>query len=285
MDLDTLRAAIVGVFPELAESDFALLTAGWDCVAVDVDDRLIFKFPRHRDGREALLGEAALLDAIRPAVTIPIPQLNVHVGPPLFSWHCKIRGEHLLTEQYEALGQGDRQRLAADLALFYAQLHHLDARYMGTAGAKAIEPWLSAEEILRRARPIASADLWAYAERTIEAWQQLPTDPHGTVFGFFDGHGWNMAFDYSHKRLNGMYDFGDAGFGSLQQEFIYSNWISADLTQRIVGEYELVTGLALDRERINILTGVIRLSELAQLGDDDEHADLIWKSTLDWAAR
>jgi hypothetical protein len=50
----TLRAAITGSFPELSDSEFAFLTAGWDCVAVDVDDRLIFKFPRHDAAEKAL---------------------------------------------------------------------------------------------------------------------------------------------------------------------------------------------------------------------------------------
>jgi hypothetical protein len=44
-----------------------------------------------------------------------------------------------------------------------------------------------------------------------------------------------------------------------------------DLTQRIVAEYEALTGRALDHERIALLTGVHRLSELAQLANDPTH--------------
>ena len=47
MDLDALRSILTDAFPELSGSEFIIHTAGWDCVAVDVDDRLIFKFPRH----------------------------------------------------------------------------------------------------------------------------------------------------------------------------------------------------------------------------------------------
>ncbi len=96
----------------------------------------------------------------------------------------------------------------------------------------------------------------------------MPPDPHGVTYGFFDGHGWNMAFDATAQRLNGVYDFGDSGFGQLQQEFIYSNMISPDLTERIIGRYETLTGRALDRERIALLFEVLRLSELAQNVDD-----------------
>lgn len=280
---EKLRAAITGSFPELSDSEFTLLTAGWDCVAVDVDDRLIFKFPRHDAAEKAVVSEASLLAIIRPAVTMPVPDLTIHPGPPLFSRHIKLRGEHLLTRQYELLPAEPRQRLAAHMALFYAQLHGLNARYVEAAGAGPIKPWLLSEDILRRVWPASRLRL--YADQTIAAWEQLPADPYGTTYGFFDGHGWNMAFDHTSNRLNGMYDFADSGFGSLHQEFIYSNWIAPDLTARIIAEYEILAGLALDRQRIDLLSGVLRLSELAEFADDAGHVAAMTQNVADWAAR
>jgi Phosphotransferase enzyme family len=282
---ETLRAAIVGSFPELAGSNFTLLTVGWDCVAVDVDDRLIFKFPRHEVAERRLVSEAGLLALIRPAVTMPVPDLTLHPGPPLFSRHVKLKGEHLLTRQYELLPVERRRRLAAEMALFYAELHSLDQRDMEAAGARPIKPWLEPEDILRRAWPVLPPGLRLYAEQTIAAWQQLPADLLGTTYGFFDGHGWNMAFDHASNRLNGVYDFADSGFGPLHQDFIYSNFIAPDLTARIVAGYEALTGRALDRERIHLLTGVHRLSELAELADDAEHVAATVQIVADWAAR
>lgn len=194
------------------------------------------------------------------------------------------RGEHLLTAQYELLPVEPRQRLAADMALFYAQLHDLDAGDMETAGAGPIEPWLPPEEVIRKVRPVLPSRIRAYADHTIAAWRQLPPDPYGTTYGFFDGHGWNMAFDHAAKRLNGIYDFGDSGFGPLHQEFIYTNFIGRDLTARIVAEYEALSGLALDRERIDLLSGVLRLSELAELADDPVHVAAMVQFVADWAA-
>jgi hypothetical protein len=130
---DTLRAAITRSFPELAGARFTPIVS-WDSVAVDVDDRLIFKFPRHAAAEKRLVAEASLLTVIRPAVDMPVPDLTLYPGPPLFSRHIKLKGEHLLTRQYELLPVGARQRLAADMALFYAQLHRLDARDLEAAG-------------------------------------------------------------------------------------------------------------------------------------------------------
>jgi hypothetical protein len=94
-----------------------------------------------------------------------------------------------------------------------------------------------------------------------------------------------MAFDHTTNRLNGVYDFADSGFGPLHQEFIYTNPIARDLTARIVAEYEALTGLALDPQRIHLLSGVLRLSELAEPADDADHAAAMVRAVAAWAAR
>jgi hypothetical protein len=156
---------------------------------------------------------------------------------------------------------------------------------MEAAGALPVKPWLRPEDILRRAFPVLPPDLCRYAERTVAGWQGLPSDPYGTVYGFFDGHGWNIAFDHEAGRLNGIYDFADSGFGPLHQDFIYSNLISRDLTARIVDEYEVLTGRTLDRGRIDLLTGVLRLSELAEYADDPGHVAAMVRNVAGWAGR
>jgi hypothetical protein len=133
--------------------------------------------------------------------------------------------------------------------------------------------------------PVLPSRLRRYADQIVAAWQQLPPDPYGTTFGFFDGHGWNMAFDHTKKRLNGIYDFADSGFGPLHQEFIYANWIAPDLTARIVAKYEVLTERTLDRDRIELLSGVLRLSELAQGIDDPDQAAAMVHTVAAWAAR
>lgn len=285
MTLEEMRAAILAAFPELRASTFRLLARGWDSVAVDVDDRLVFKFPRHEAGCGRLMAEATLLAVVRPAMTIPVPDLTFHPGPPSFSRHTKLRGEHLLTPRYERLPADARERLARDMALFYAELHRLDGSLLEAAGAGPIEPWLPPEDILRRVWPILPSHLRGYADRTVTAWRRLPPDPYGTIYGFFDGHGWNMAFDHARERLNGIYDFADSGFGPLHQEFIYSNWIAPDLTARIVAAYEALTGRPLDRGRVDLLSGVLRLSELAHAADDDPQRDFALRAVAGWAAR
>lgn len=281
LHINELRSLITTMFPELTASVFRLARRGWDSIAVDVDDELIFKFPRHQRAERALVKEAALLGIIRPSLSMALPDMRIHDGPPIFSSHTKLQGEHLLTEDYNTLSQEDCQRLGDDLARFYAELHDLDPDRLRTAGVGAIPPWQSPEAVRAKALPLLPPDIRSYAQTAISDFEALPPDPYGNVYGFFAGHGWNMAFDHAQKRLNGIYDFAESGFGPLHQEFIYSNFISPDLTARIVSGYEMLTGRRLDRRRIAVLTGFHRLSELA---DDSADVEQMTQSVAAWAA-
>lgn len=283
-DLLYFHSAITAVFPNLTASRFELATVGWDSVAVDVDDRLIFKFPRHAAAEKALLKEARLLSVIRPKVSMPVPDLRIQQGPTLFSIHEKLKGEHLVSNEYERLPEPARQQLGEMLGRFYAELHRLEKVQMVVAGAGRVASWQTPDAIRRRALPLLKDGLYERSVALIAAFEALPPDPCGVTYGFFDGHGWNMAFDHAAGRLNGIYDFADSGFAPLHQEFIYSNFVSPDLTERIISSYEALTARAIDRRRVAILTGVHRLSELAELADDPQHVPEMIRSVENWAA-
>ncbi|MDQ8728605.1 aminoglycoside phosphotransferase family protein [Bradyrhizobium sp. LHD-71] len=277
-------AAITRACPELHAAPFRLLAEGWDSTAVEVDGRLIFKFPKSEAAEKALLREASLLAVVRPHVSMPVPEMRIHHGPPVFSCHTKLHGEHLLTEGYHRLPETARDRLGVALGGFYAEIHRLERERMTAAGARPIDAWQSPQAVRTKALPKLDLDLRDYAEGIVSAFERLPPDPCGTTYGFFDGHGWNMAFDHDRARLNGIYDFADSGLGPLHQEFIYTNFISPDLTRRVIDAYEASSGRKLDRPRISILTGFHRLSELAALADDPQHVPAMIGHVAAWAA-
>lgn len=283
VDLATLKAIIVEKFPELADAHFRLLAQGWDSVAVDVDEQLIFKFPRHPSDLAALRREAGILALVGPVVSMPVPVLTMIESPAPFSRHRKIPGDHLLAVQYAGLNERQRDRMADQLGQFYAELHSIAVSSALAAGAEPVDTWLDAETILRRVWPVLPLEFRPFAERTMAGWAALPPDPLGQVYGFFDGHGWNMAFDHAQGQLNGIYDFAVSGIGPRQQEFIYSNFISPDLTARIIAAYEQYSVHWIDRDRVALLTGAHRLWELAAQADDPDHLPDMIASIAAWA--
>ncbi|MGV8853729.1 MAG: phosphotransferase family protein [Devosia sp.] len=282
--LDTLRAIIIDKFPEHAGAQFTLLSEGWDSVAVDIDGRLIFKFPRHERGEAALRREAAILGTVGATVTLPVPKLVLFDTPRIFSRHEKLPGDHLLPAQYDALDELARQALGEALGQFYAELHTIEPAQAIAAGVQPADAWLDADEILRCAVPVLPEALRPFAEHAMAAWRNLEPDPYGDVYGYFDGHGWNMAFDHANNCLNGIYDFADSGIGPLHREFVYSSLVSPDLTPRIIASYERHSGRVLDRKRIDVLTATHWLWELAA-GADMPEVDAMLAHLLFWHGR
>lgn len=282
-DITLYRDAVLRAFPEIEGANFRPLTMGFHSLALDADDRLIFKFPKGPEAERALRREARILAAVRPHLSMPVPDLELIEDPMLFSRHTKIKGEHLLREHYEKLAPAARERLAEELARFFAEIHALDPLLMRNAGATEILPWRQAAEIRAKALPLVPDELRALCASTIAASEELPADPLGTTYGFFDGHGWNMAFDHEKQHLNGVYDFADSGFGPLHQDFVYSSLIAPELTWMIVDRYRRMTRRPIDAERVSLLIGMHRLSDLAELADDPHYVEMLRDQLAAWA--
>ena len=261
-DLDGMLATVTRHFPELAGAGHRARSSGWDCVALEVAG-WTFKFPRNAAAAQSLRREARFLTLIRRAARLAVPDLELVEGAALFSRHRTLIGDHLSTEGYVRLDEAARDRLARDVAGFLADVHAIGAARGRTEGAVPVEAWPPPGEVAARLAGLLTTDEVALARDVLDQAAALPPDPLGEVFGQFDGHGWNMAFDHVAGRLNGVYDFGDAGIGALHRDFIYAGFVSYDLTRRILPIYGAETGLRVDARRIAILTGWHRLWELA----------------------
>jgi aminoglycoside phosphotransferase (APT) family kinase protein len=255
------RIAIAAVRPDLASEPMVLHTRGWDSDAVEVA-RMIFKFPKRAEAEARLRKEARLLALIRPRVPLAVPDMRLHETPRLFSEHAMIPGSIIETRQYDNLSESQREAMAATLASFYAALHAIPVSEAVAAGADPKPEWPTADTVLPRLAKRLPASMQAFARKAFAAYEALP--PEDEVLGYFDGHGWNMAFDHDRGRLNGLYDFADAGLGPRSREFTYSNLTSGDLTSRTVAAYERQTGSKIDPRTIALRTAVQALAELAE---------------------
>lgn len=277
-----MRRAILSAYPELADATFSVAGKGWHSLAVDAGGRLIFKFPEGGEAEAALRREVLLLAAAGPHLTLPVPRMTLHEGPPLFSAHDKLPGGTLERDAYRRLPDAAKDRLADDLAIFFAELHALDPAVMRDAGALPVGAWDTGDETLAPVWPLLPPDCVAQARAALDAYRALGPDPLGERYGFFDAHGWNMAFDAGRQRLNGIFDFADSGFGPVHREFAPVSLIDPDLTARTAAAYERGTGNRLDRRRIFLLTAAMRLSELA--GEIAARGNVEWVRDLviDW---
>lgn len=279
-EIARFRALVIGTLPQFAGGNFVTLTGGWDSVALECDG-WIFKFARNPEAEARLRREVALLAFLKPRVTMPLPQMVLHEGPVPFSQHLKLPGSSLETAEYLALDEGRRNALATRMAQLYAELHVLPLNRMQAVGATGVDPWMGPDEIVAGAEPKLPRGYKGFLKRTVAAYRKLSIEGDELIYGYFDGHGWNMAFDHQTGLLNGVYDFADSGFGSRHRDLSYSNWISADLTLRIIERYEELARFPVKRELVMLYTSALRLAELAEgfLPEDKAIANV-----TDWVA-
>ena len=269
-----LRDTIASVLPEFAGSTLTILNAGWDSVGLDADGEWIFKFPRHAEAEERLRREARILAMVRQHAELPVPDLVLFEAPTLFSRHRKLRGGFLETADYQPLTEKQRDTIAEQLAGLYAALHAIPKAEARAAGALEISKWMLPDAVAQSA-PHLPPSLLAKLAPTLDAFTaEMARQPGEMIYGYFDGHGWNMAFDKATGVLNGVYDFADSGFGPRHQDLSYSNWISRDLTLRIIRRYERMTGLTIEPERVMLYSQMLRFVEFAEAAPDrDDLAD------------
>ena len=74
---------------------------------------MIFKFPQSDAATAALRREVALLRVIRPRLSVSVPDMTLFEGPPLFSAHRNLPGDHLPPDAYAALPEAANNWLGA----------------------------------------------------------------------------------------------------------------------------------------------------------------------------
>ncbi|XWN29486.1 MAG: phosphotransferase [Devosia sp.] len=264
-DVAPFRRAILSARPDLQDASLTLNPDGWDCVAVE-GGGFVFKFPRHEAAATRLVQEPKTLALVAVHATLDVPHMRLHHTPVLFSQHRKIPGRSVDSAYYATLDTPVRDRLAGDVAGFTAALNAIPVDTARAAGCNIQRPRPSLEALHDRVRPLLDGNDWVAAHAILKA--AAAYGPDAEVFGHFDTHGWNMAFDEDALALNGLFDFADSGVGPLHRDLSYSAFISPDLVARVARAYVGMTGRPLDLDRIFNEHGVLRLIELADAPDD-----------------
>ncbi|UOM36122.1 phosphotransferase family protein [Acuticoccus sp. I52.16.1] len=283
-ELAAARDAIRAVRPDLGAAEAVVHPAGWDCLAVEMGGAL-FKFPRTEAAATRLRGEPARLDLARAGlarrhVAMPcVPQMRLHTAPRLFSEHAMLRGAMVDPAAYHAMGPAARERLADDVAAVYVALHEVDTAQAQAAGVGRLPPWPPAAQLFDAAARVLDPPLLARVAATMG--RVAVSHPDALVFGHFDTHGWNMAYDAEAGRLTGLFDFGDAGLGARHTDLSYPSFVSPELTARVVRRYEARGGRPVDLPHVLDLHTVLRVIEIVDAGD--RPAPFVWALT-DWLA-
>jgi aminoglycoside phosphotransferase (APT) family kinase protein len=157
------RPLIESQFPNLAPARVETLGVGWDNVAFQVNEGLVFRFPRRRIAAALIEREAQALPLLAPHLPVPIP-VPAFVGVPADGYPYPFAGYEMIagmTACSVAWSDAERARNAAPLARFLAALH-------GIPVDEATRAWAPGDEIAR-------TDLRKRATVAIERLRAVPS--------------------------------------------------------------------------------------------------------------
>jgi aminoglycoside 2''-phosphotransferase len=140
-DAEAVRRAIGGAFPDLHVETCTFLAEGWDSSAWEINDALIFRFPKRAEVAGWLEKEISLLPALALALPVAIPRFTyiARSGAPAdpalpFAGYPALRGDFLSTRP-ELLAAGSP--LLGQLGAFLGALHAFPVEQAVASGVPA----------------------------------------------------------------------------------------------------------------------------------------------------
>ena len=115
---------------EIIESEFGLtvndifvLGQGLDSIAYLADHEYIFKRSKHDGERSRLKKEIQVLNYLKGKITLQIPDIEYYSEEWGVCGYKEIKGDKLTPAIYKNMTDGEKDRLAQDIALFLKEMH------------------------------------------------------------------------------------------------------------------------------------------------------------------
>lgn len=219
------------VYPQFTITSAVRNRIGQNNDVIIVNNEWIFRFPKYGDGIDQLERETALLHAIKPYMSLTIPEPRFQqfhhksVGY-VFSGYPLLAGETLTRELFlEVQRDRDVRILAEQLGTFLRQLHHFP---VPDSLQEHFDACADMHVILSQLYQDIQEKLFVYMQR--EARQKIShcfeaylSDASHFQFqaclvhGDFGGT--NILYDKNHHKIAAILDFGNSGLGDPAYDF------------------------------------------------------------------
>jgi aminoglycoside 2''-phosphotransferase len=190
---------------------------------IAIDGALIFRFPKHVAGVDALKVEVAILRDIAPHVSLSVPAPvytsgDTQIVGDVFAGYAHIPGMSLERTTLLSLDEGAQQALALQIGTFLRDLHGIP--YETAIGlllplADTRNDWAALFARFREHLfPHMPSDAQVAITRGFEAFLAEPQFfTHTAVQRHSDFGPGNILYDPTTQRISGIIDFGSAALG------------------------------------------------------------------------
>ena len=267
-NLETIQTVLQTDFPELEIRNIKLLNNGWDNVVADVNGEDIFRFPKNSEVNLDL--EIKVLNYIKGKISTQTPEIAFHGRSSDYYGYQKILGVDLTDQLYNSMSEEEKDKLAHDLSNFLRELHQAvtveDARQLGVNQKMA--EWYFENPSELKNKFIDDKKISSFVSKVVDDFERIFKESKDLVFLHNDLHDENIAIDPIAKKLNGVFDFSDISIGDRNFDFTpMCRFCSTDLTKRMVNQYQKMTGIGLDWQKIKTYAYVWEISDVVQYFD------------------
>jgi len=214
-----------------------------------VNESLIFRFPRYRQGIDALRREVCLLSVIGRSNALPIPRpiytsLSSETPGEVCMGYTALPGVPLSQARYAALSSEARQRVADSAAAFLHRLHAQPVDDLIGCGLEMDAPLLHWEQlygrITERLFPLMTIAAARWTTELFESFLQVQEHaaiPVHLIHGDFGGS--NILVDPQMGELTGVIDFSSSHLNDPAIDLAAASTIETDFQQRLRHTYPL----------------------------------------------
>jgi aminoglycoside phosphotransferase (APT) family kinase protein len=274
-ELDEYRLQLEQDFPELTIRTLRRIGNGWDHIALEVNDEIIFRMPE--DGqfddeqRKLVAYETAVLRKLQPVLPIAIPEplyIPPHGG---YFGYPKLEGI-LAEEAWPKLTPDQQTKLQEDWVTIVTAIERAlpveEAQRLGVPPFWLQESIRDIHGFLQREN--ISPEHRQFAERTLERAKQLDVNKN-PFFLHNDFYLHNMLLDPQTKRLKALLDWSDCCTAPIEREFTLWHWLPDAQFDAIIELYTQRTGRSVNKEQVKVWSYVDAFSDLnTQLLEGDQ---------------
>ncbi len=269
-ELNTIQGVITTDFPDLKIEKITLVDNGWDNVVVEINDNIIFRFPK--DNGVNFNTEVKVLKLLHGKISLQIPKIEFLGKSFTYMGYPKIQGSNLTSEIFNSLNSEQKEKITFDLANFLREIHRAilldEARKIGIEDENLPSYSRSIKSVLPN--KISDKSVLDFMETTIKEYEGMTQEEVELVFLYNDLHTENMAFDTTAKKLNGVFDFGDIMIGDVNMDFYPLYKFDPYFMKAVTEKYQELTSRKLNLRRMVIYGRINELSDLAELIDQPE---------------
>lgn len=265
MNSERCRRLVETHFPQVKIRTCESIDMGWDYFVLDVNDELIFRFPRRPDVLKQLEWEIEILPMLADVLPVRVPKFEYVATPESgepakFVGYQKILGSGLDAQKLER--SGSRVSVARSIGEALSALHSMplgglkDHPMSQNPDPRNLEGWRNS---YNRLFEFAQENVFPRLSRDTErrekqTWCDFLLDNRNfnfsPVFVHQDLNSEHVITDYERGTLAGIIDWGDCGIGDPALDFVgLARGMGEDFALEVLDHYRCPSAGIMSRAR------------------------------------